>query len=148
MLKKVLSKRALIKGATDNAECPPLLKLDNSEEALRNKAQIDSEFQIVDLLFKISLAAFTFGFIEGLSLYAQGFERSPVFVGAISISFGFVFHLIKKINQECFSNDPNSFLKRHPRMRPFFIMVKDSTGPLTSMIVSIVTTEKVIYKFP
>jgi hypothetical protein len=90
----------------------------------------------------------SYGIFEGLSLRWQGFERSSAVVAAISVSFSALLFLIQLINRACISNDPEGFLKRRPEWRGCFTLIKESTATITTMVMAVVVTEKLIYKFP
>jgi tetrahydromethanopterin S-methyltransferase subunit F len=66
----------------------------------------------------------------------------------IPIVCGFFFALLLFINKAYMSNEPDSFLGRHPALTPIFKTVKDITGSIISFLFAVLTTEKLLYKFP
>ena len=103
---------------------------------------------MTDQLGKLSLIAVAYGIFEGVSHYLQGFKRSSLILAFISVFFGFFIYLLKLLNETLVCRDILGLSSKQPKLRVLFQAIKEYTGPIVRLSVSIVTTEKLIYKFP
>ncbi len=94
------------------------------------------------------MIAIAYGIFEGVSHYLTGFTRSSFILASISMFYGFFILFLKIINDAIGAKDLVGLSSKFPMLKPYLQAVKEYTGPIVRLSVSIVTTEKLIYKFP